>query len=431
MPETSNEQRQHTRLPGKSSSAEEFSGGRAEDLPETATVADVSTGGVGLRFSWRGGEEFPLESNDGLAFRLKLEGSGRQFDLMSVVRHIKSDPGDGTMCVGVEFSGLAEELREELKHAVVSLAVTSLRSWSSTKAHKRKVRSDPEAAAGLPRSDTKRRKLYLGEILVKQGALEANRLEKFLTEEFSGQQKLGEELTGKGLVNEVALAKALAEQARLPYLDLDATPPDMSVVARLPQELFTRHWCLPMREEEGALLVAMSSPPDLETFSEMREALGRRLRIGIAPADKLAECLKRAYNLEGAPRPRMLSFTMQLHAEYRFLTSDWKEPVDPKPSAGLTASVSSTGMVIAGPLPEGITPERIAAEDLKLAVRISCPELLDPMAMGCTLLSVQDSKYTGEHRLECHIEKFPKDGELAWSRLCLVRGTKRFHAGVM
>ncbi len=431
MPDDGSEQRKHTRLPGKGSAAEEFSGQRVEGLPRSATVVDISEGGVGLRFSWPGDKGFPLESNDGLAFRLKLQDKGRQFDLMSVVRHIKRDAGDGAMIVGVEFSGIEKDLREKLKHAVVSLAVTSLRSWGSTKAHKRSPGSDPESEAGLPRSETKRRKLYLGEILVKQGALEAERLEKFLTEEFSGQKRLGEELAGKGLVDEVALAKALAEQSRLPYVDLDANPPDMTVVAKLSQELFTKHWSLPLREEDGALVVAMDAPPDLETFSEMRETLGKRVRINIAPAGKLAEALKRAYNLERVPRPRSLSFAMQLHAEYRFLTPDWKKPIDAKPSVGLTASVSSGGMIIAGPLPEGLAPERITEEKLKMAVRISCAELEEPMAMGCSPVKVEPSKYTGEYRIECKIDKFPKNREIAWSRLCLVRGTKRFHPGVM
>jgi len=421
------EQRRHVRLPARGSSAEEFDGARTDDLPKSAMVSDVSEGGVGLRFSWPAGEEFPLSSDDGLAFRLILDGGQRQFDLMSVVRHVATDESTGVIRVGVEFSGLEGGVREDLKKAVTNMAVTALRTWSATQIFKKD--QTPEAAAGLPRSETRRRKLFLGEILVKQGALKPERLDRFLSEEFSGQRRLGEELATRGLVDEVALAKALAEQSRLTYIDLDKTPPDMNLVARLSREEFTRRWALPVREEDGALLVAMSAPPDLETFSKMREEQGQRIRVGIAAAGQLADWLKRIYNLEGAPRPASMSFQVQLHAEYRLLSPDWKKPLDARPSVGLTTEVSHRSMIIAGPLPAGFTPERIAGEKLKMAVRISCRELSEPMAMGCTPVSVRASEYRGEYLLDCRIDRFPKNGEGSWTRLCLVRGTTRFHPG--
>jgi hypothetical protein len=422
------EQRKHVRLPGKGSAAEKFSGESIEDLPGQATVSDISQGGVGLKFHWPMGSSFPLERSDGLGFRLRIKGTGQTFELMSVVRHVVPEIGGGVR-VGVQFWGLDRDVRESLKKAVLDLAVTSLRKWRGSKPGEEADEDSPEAAAGLPRSETKRRKLYLGEILVKQGALDGDRLEKFISEEFTGRRRLGEELSGMGLVDDRALAKALAEQARLTFVDLDESPPDMVLVSKLSQEVFTKHWAIPVRDEDGVLLIALNSPPDLKVFDEFKEVLSRRIRVGIAPADKLSDWLKRAYNLEGAPHPSAMTFKVQLHAEYRILSADWKKPVDPKPNVGLTREISHTGMVIAGPLPEGFSPERIAREDLKLAVRISCPELSQPMAMGCAPDSVKKSEYSEEYHLECSIQKFPKDGETAWARLCMVRGTQRFHPG--
>jgi hypothetical protein len=424
------EQRRHVRLPGRGGSAREFSGDRAGPLPDFALVADVSEGGVGLCFSWPDDGEFPLRKHDGLAFRLRLDPGDRTFDLMSVVRHVAHAAGSGEVRVGVEFSGLEQAVREEIKNAVVNLAVTALRKWSAGPGPGKAARS-PEKAAGLPRSATRRRRLYLGEILVQQGALAADRLDRFISTEFSGQRLLGEELTARGLVGEAALARALAEQAGLRFLDLEAQPSDMALVSRLPRKVFMENWCLPVCEEQGALLVAMSSPPDLDGLGRMREELGRRLRVGIAPAGQLAGLLKRVYNLEGAPRPMAISFAVQLHAEYRLLTPDWKRAVDSRPCTGLTTEISHRGMMVAGPLPEGFSPERISAEKLKMAVRVSSPDLAGPMAMGCTPKSVRKSKYAGEHLLEARIDRFPKGGEAAWSRLCLLRGTRRFRPGQM
>jgi hypothetical protein len=170
----------------------------------------------------------------------------------------------------------------------------------------------------------------------------------------------------------------------------------------------------------------MSSPPDLPTFEAIRESVAQRLRVGIAPEDQLSTWLKRVYNLEGAPRPVHMRFPVQMHVEYRFLSPDWKSAVDRRPTVGLTREASRQHVVIAGPLPEGVTPERIAADNLRLAVKVASPELRKPVTIGCRPEKVTASEYPGEFHMDCRIEKFPRDGEAAWARLCMLRGTVRF-----
>jgi hypothetical protein len=418
------DQRKYVRLPGRGSGAGEFSGGNGV-LPGQAVVADISEGGVGLVFDWPGGAGFPLEAEDGLTFHLNVEGTDQAFEVMSLVRHVAGG-GRRAVKVGVEFTGMGGEEREVLKKAMVDLAVTSLRSWQRGRAT-----AKASSPAGLPVAGTKRRKLYLGEILVKQGALPEDRLRKFLSEEFTGDHKLGEELEGKGLVDDRAVARALAEQMKVAFVDLDTSPPDRKLLSDLPREIFTENNCLPIREEEGAVLVAMSAPPELETYEKIRDAVGKRLRLAMVASGQLAGWLKRTYNVEGIKGPANLLFNIRLHAEYRFLSHDWKAPIDERAAVGLTTGVSRKGMTIAGPLPEGITPQRIRDEGLKLAVRVSCPDLDAPIAMGCTPTSVRPSDYRDEHTIECRIDKFPEASEEIWSRLCLVRGTVRFHPGVV
>jgi hypothetical protein len=435
MGKSSSEQRKHARLPGQGSAAKKFSGDKSPRLPAQATVADISEGGVGLHFDWPAGKDFPASSGDGLGFHLAVEGSDRVFEVLSTVRHVARDEDTGGVKVGVEFWGLPAEIREGLKNALLNLAVTALRTWRGgagempvrvPASRKTAAASAAEAVAPAVPGAGKRRKLYLGEVLVKQGVLDGERLERFLTTEFSGRQRLGKELADRGLIDDAALAKALAEQARMPYLDLDKQPPDAGLAAKLPRQVFTKHWAIPVREEAGALLVAMASPPELPVFEQLRDAAGRRLRVGIAAEDRLAVWLKRLYHLEGAPRPAQMRFPVHMHVEYRFLTSDWKSAVDRRPTVGLTREASRQNVVIAGPLPEGLTPERIAAENLCVAVKADCPELRMPVTIGCRPEKVTRSEYADEYHLDCRIEKFPRDGEMAWARLCMLRGTVRF-----
>ena len=126
---TSSESRQNARIPSRNGLAGGFQGERAGILPSNATVADVSEGGVRLLFSWPATEAFPLRAGDGLGFVLKVDDQQESFEILGVVRHIKTHSTEDQVTVGVEFTGLEHGLRESLKKSILHMAVTKLRTW--------------------------------------------------------------------------------------------------------------------------------------------------------------------------------------------------------------------------------------------------------------------------------------------------------------
>ncbi len=300
LPVPDNDRREALRFTTEDSTATRFSGRHAAVLPAGAQVCDIGAGGLHLAFDRPADGEFPLAVDDQLGFTLGIEGSRQRFDLLGKVRWVDPDGEDGTVGVGVQFCGMDQATGEALRRTLVRVAFGQ-RGAPLTQSGPSRKRGRPSTSV-IRKPPTRRRKLFLGEILVRQGVLEQERLREFLEEEYSGSRPLGEELAERGLVDEAGVARALAEQQRLDYVDLNAAPPDEELCASLPRAIFEKHYAVPLREERGALLVAVSRPPTLPTVEDIKAAVGRRIRICIAAEGDLLHwrrwfCLLRYANL--------------------------------------------------------------------------------------------------------------------------------------
>ncbi len=441
------ERRKGVRLTSRKSGAGAFKCGKCDALPPQALVADVSEDGVHLLFDWPAETDFPLQVGDGMGFHLKVEGAEQGFELWSIVRRV--DPRDerGQVGVGVEFTGLDPVARAALQKTLVSMAMTRLRTWradgqpvsvgvdpspapeAGSRRKRFSERLSPGAAGAAPKAPAAasgpRRKLFLGEILVRQGALDADRFGRFLSAEFKGNRPLGQELLERGLTTDAAIARALAEQARLPYADPAATAPDVALASRLPRHVFVKHRCVPLGEEGGAVVLAMSAPPDLKELEALREGLGRRVRVRIAPESELAKWRKRVFNEDASPSGA-LRFHAQLRVEYRLMDAARRMLEGCEAGFGLTQEISASGLLLASRLPSGVTPERIVGDGLLLDLLVDCPSLSAPLNLFCVPQKIEAGKTGGEHLISCRIDGFAPGGEMDWARVCMVHGTHRF-----
>ena len=279
------DRRETFRLGTGRSSAAGFSGAGAQALPDGASVTDISEGGLHLLFEGVGEGQFPLKVGDRLGFTLRIENSDNAFDLLGTVRWVTPRGEDGAVGVGVRFCGPDAGVADALRRSLIEVAFGDSRELAESGRSRGKRGRAPLVTA---RRASRRRKLFLGQILVKQGVLEEGRLQDFIEHEYSGNGLLGRELAEQGLVNDEGIARALAEQQRLSYLNLREQPPDMELAGSLPRGVFERHGCVPVREERGALLVAMGSPPSLPIVEDLQATLGRRVRVAMAGESQVA-----------------------------------------------------------------------------------------------------------------------------------------------
>jgi type IV pilus assembly protein PilB len=135
----------------------------------------------------------------------------------------------------------------------------------------------------------------LGALLVRSGALTPEALEGAIDAQEGSGMRLGELLVDRGLVTRAAVARALAEQHSLEFVDLGSTPIDPDGASLLPSSLARRYGAVPVRFlEDGALLVAVSDPTNVVHSDDLRLALGVPIQVGVAAADAVATSITKA-----------------------------------------------------------------------------------------------------------------------------------------
>src|SRR5687768_115962 len=102
----------------------------------------------------------------------------------------------------------------------------------------------------------------LGSILLMHGVISEAQLQAALEHQKKTGSKLGETLIQLDLCSEVDVARALAEQSDLPFVDLQQTPPSPQALRLIPQEVAVQYGLVPVRLEGQRLLVAALNPFD-------------------------------------------------------------------------------------------------------------------------------------------------------------------------
>jgi type IV pilus assembly protein PilB len=137
-----------------------------------------------------------------------------------------------------------------------------------------------------------KQRMHLGEILFKAGLVEKQALINAIKTGKSSNKRLGQVLLELGLINEDTLAKAIAKQFGLKYVDLDEVtiPPDAAKI--IPEDLIKRHNILPLSVNNGRLELIISDPMDLDMMDSVRLRLNKELECRIANPKKIREYIE-------------------------------------------------------------------------------------------------------------------------------------------
>ncbi|HEX6537303.1 MAG TPA: ATPase, T2SS/T4P/T4SS family [Gemmatimonadaceae bacterium] len=110
----------------------------------------------------------------------------------------------------------------------------------------------------------------IGELLLREGLVTREMLEKALQEQKATGMRIGYNLVKLGFVNEVELTRMLARQFRMPAVDLSNFEVDTRIAKLIPSELAQRHLVLPLKREGRTLTVAMADPSDLGVIDDLK-----------------------------------------------------------------------------------------------------------------------------------------------------------------
>ena len=81
--------------------------------------------------------------------------------------------------------------------------------------------------------------------------------------------------------SEKANAERLAQRYRLNYVNLDTTPVDYALVQSLPVDLMLRSKFVPLRRENGHMVIAMADPSDLLLLDELKAQLHSAIKVEV------------------------------------------------------------------------------------------------------------------------------------------------------
>jgi len=131
----------------------------------------------------------------------------------------------------------------------------------------------------------------LEEILLKRGLLSPAQLDNCIQEAQSTQQPLRPLLLQEGLVEEEALAQAIAEQFGLPFEPLQEFRIDPEFFSTIPVEWMHRQPFAPVSDRDGFLTIAVADPQDLRAIDELELLLGREVRLVVSTKSAIVDGL--------------------------------------------------------------------------------------------------------------------------------------------
>ncbi len=176
----------------------------------------------------------------------------------------------------------------------------------------------------------KRKPKQLGQILLEEGLLTQEQLDRALEQHRNTPKSLGRVLIDLGFIRERDLVKALAQQVGLDFVDLSEYPIEAAATTLLPEQLARRYRALPIADQDGKLLVAMSDPANVFALDDIRTVTGRDVQPLVATAQDVEQAINK-YS--------------QLGDEVEALASEASEQLDDGSNADIDAAVEDAPIV--------------------------------------------------------------------------------------
>ena len=155
----------------------------------------------------------------------------------------------------------------------------------------------PAAAEALPAdpSSSSMVDVPLGTLIFRAGLLAEEQLEDALQEGMRTGKRLGEVLLERGWLHERDLGRLLAGQKGLPFVHVTATDPEPAALQVLPEEKARLQNALPLRFEDGRLVIAVADPSNELVLENLRRTLGTEPQLVVAAQGELLRAINEAY----------------------------------------------------------------------------------------------------------------------------------------
>ena len=135
----------------------------------------------------------------------------------------------------------------------------------------------------------------LGQRLLASGVISAAQLEQALAQQRNSGELLGNILLALNYITEDHLARVLAEEAGVPYVQVDGMVPDPAVVELVPEEFARQHLVVPLGFTKGALQLLQANPFDILTVDALERIVSRPISVACGTSQGVLNLIERCY----------------------------------------------------------------------------------------------------------------------------------------
>ena len=146
----------------------------------------------------------------------------------------------------------------------------------------------------MPENSPARSKL--GTLLERAKAITMNQLIHALNMHQSVQMRLGEYLVTYGYISEEQLARALAEQFGLPFVDLATANIETFYAKMIPKHYALKHEILPISCSAGKLTAAVADPNNKMVLQNLKTMTGLSVVPVIATTSAIHDAINRVFH---------------------------------------------------------------------------------------------------------------------------------------
>jgi len=147
----------------------------------------------------------------------------------------------------------------------------------------------------------------IGEILVEQGFITPDQLEKGLAEQKTSKQLLGKCLVKLGFISEPKLIDVLSAQLDIQHVVLQQFNFSAALIKCIPEDMARRYKVIPLFERNGVLTVAMVDPTNLRVIDHLKFKTGREIDPVLATEKSIMTAIEKNYASASEEMSQLLS----------------------------------------------------------------------------------------------------------------------------
>ncbi len=138
-------------------------------------------------------------------------------------------------------------------------------------------------------------KVRIGDLLVQNGVITEQQLMAALARQKQTRQKLGKALVVLGYVEEEQFLNFLAQQLKIPMVDISRYNFNHNDVLKLTETHARRFRCVVLKEEAEFFLIGMTDPLDISAYDEIQRLLPKPIELAVIPDSQLLGVLDQIY----------------------------------------------------------------------------------------------------------------------------------------